>query len=325
MSDLEHEITTLRSGAGARLRPELFTLRLTGPDRVRYLNGMVSNDVASLAPGQALYAVKANNKGKVEGLLRVRATEGAFLLDVLEVAANAVAGAMVKLLVMDDATLSDATDERQVVEVHGPRAQEILQAAGYPAADLAPLTQVVAGAVTVLRDDAYGLPGFELHVPAGKGEAVLQRLAAAGAVPVGAAALDVLRVEAGVPVDGRELDDDTIPQEARLERALSFTKGCYVGQETIARAHNLGGVKHHLVGFRIDGDTLPPAGAQVEVDAADKAAGTLTSVVRSPTLRSIIALGYLRTAHEREGAPVRITWGEGEGASAVVCRLPFVE
>lgn len=325
MKTLEQQVASIRSGAGARLRPELFTLRLTGPDRVRYLNGMVSNDVAKLTPGQALYAVKANNKGKVEGVLRVRATDEAFFLDVLEVVANAVAGALVKLLIMDDAQLADATDERQVVAVHGPNAQAVLQAAGYPAAaGLVALQQVEAGGVTVLRDDAYGLPGFELHVPAGQGDAVLAALSAAGADPVSAEAVDVVRVEAGVPVDGADIDDDTIPLEARLDHTLSFTKGCYVGQETIARAHNLGGVKHHLVGFAVEGDVRPPAGARVEVEDADKAAGELTSVVRSPTLGEVIALGYIRVAHEAEGTPVRIAWGEGESAPAVVRKLPFV-
>lgn len=324
MKTLEQQVASIRSGAGARLRPELFTLRLTGPDRVRYLNGMVSNDVATLTPGQALYAVKANNKGKVEGVLRVRATDEAFYLDVLEVVANAVAGSLVKLLIMDDAQLADATDERQVVAVHGPNAQAVLRDAGYPAAGLEALQQVDADGVTVLRDDAYGLPGFELHVPAGQGDAVLAKLAAAGAEAVSAEAVDVVRVEAGVPVDGVDLDDDTIPLEARLEHTLSFTKGCYVGQETIARAHNLGGVKHHLVGFGIEGDGVPPAGARVEVEDADKAAGELTSVVRSPTLGEVIALGYIRVAHEAEGTPVRIAWGEGESAPAVVRKLPFV-
>ena len=323
---IDTEVAALRAGAGARRAPELFTLRLVGPDRTRYLNGMVSNDVARLAPGEALYAVKATNKGKVEGLLRVRATEDAYLVDVLEVAASAVAGALVKLLIMDDVVLTDDTDHREVVAVHGPRAAACLSAAGYPAAGaLGALRHVTVDGVTVVRDDAYGLPGFELFVPVGQGDAALAAVVAAGATAVSKEAFEVLRVEAGVPRDGAELGEDTIPLEARLERALSFTKGCYVGQETIARAHNLGGVKHILVGFLLSGDTLPPAGAEVAAEGDDKATGELTSVARSPTLGRVVALGYVRTAHQEEGTPVRVTWGEGGATTGVVCRLPFVE
>lgn len=315
-------IDILRQGAGLRRRPELYTLRLTGPDRVRYLNGMVTNDVAALAPGQAQRAVKANNKGKVEGTLRIRATEDAFLIDVLEVVANRVAGALIGLLVMDDAELSDATDDRVVLALDGPRAAEVLGAAGYGVGDLAHLAAATTGTVTIVRDDRLGVPGFELHVPTAEADAVEQSLLGAGAQAVDAAAVEVLRVEAGVPEDGVDVDDDTIPLEARLDEALSFTKGCYVGQETIARAHNLGGVKHRLVGFEIDG-AKPPAGAEVFADGVDKAAGEITSVVRSPNVGGLIALGYVRVAHEAPGTALRITWEGGE-ATAKVSNLPFV-
>lgn len=317
------DVSIIRTRAGARLAPELFTLRLTGPDRVRYLDGMVSNHVAKLQPGQAQRAVKANPKGKVEGVLRVRATEDTLYLDVLEAVASRVAGALVKLLIMDDATLTDATPDRDAVQVLGPAAPAALQEVGLEVGDLGALEQRAYGDRVVVRDDRLGVPGFDVFVPAGQGQGLLQSLEGAGVKAVSAEAVDVLRVEAGVPVDGVDLDDDTIPLEANLDEALDFTKGCYVGQETIARAHNLGGVKHRLVGLEIDGAELPPAGAVLRAEGADKDAGELTSIVRSPTLDRVIALGYVRVAHEAPGTPLSVTWDGGE-ARATVRALPFV-
>ena len=324
MSTMTNEhVKTLREGAGARLAPELLTLRVRGPDRVRYLDGMLSNHVAKLAPGEVMRAVKATPKGKVEGVLRVRATEDTIFLDLLEVVAERVAGAMVKLLIMDDATLEDATPGRDVVQVFGPKAVEALAAIGVDVAASSTMTSKVIGDRTVVRDDRFGVPGFDVFVPVGEGARLLESLTRSGVVGIDDATLDVLRIEAGVPLDGQDIDDDTIPLEAGLDEALCFTKGCYVGQETIARAHNLGGVKHRLVGLEVLGDGAPPVGAVLVAEGADKDAGEITSVAYSPTLDRILALGYVRVAHEAPGTPLVVRWDGGEVA-AEVRALPFV-
>ena len=321
---LDGEVRALREAAGALPRPEVSTLVLTGPDRQRYLNGMVSGNVARLQPGDGLLAVKPNGRGRVEAVVRVRAGEEALFLDLAAVVATQVQRSLEQLIIMDDCALADGTGGREVLGVCGPAAAEVLARAGLEgAAALAEHGSRSFGEVTVIRDRGFGVDGFELHVPAGGAGAMLERLAAAGAARVSAEALEVLRVEAGVPRDGAELDDDVIPLEARLEPILDFTKGCYVGQEVIARAHNLGGVKHILVGVKVTGEVVPPLGAELfAASAADKVTGELTSAVRSPAL-GVIGLGYVRRAHEAPGTALVVLWPEGR-AEAEVAELPFV-
>lgn len=320
---IPEQVRATRSGCGVILRADLVSLRLQGPDRIRFANGMLSNDVSLLTPGQAQRAVKADHKGKVQGVLRVRAEPQYLLLDMLEGAAPTVAEALVKLLIMDDATLVDATPERSVLGVVGPGAAEALAQAGYPSEGLGHLEHRAVGAATLVRDDAYGMPGYELHLPPGEAPAAQAALQKAGAQALSVAALEVIRVEAGLPIDGPDIDGETIPLEARLDAAISFKKGCYVGQEVIARAHNLGGVKHILVGLEVEGDAVPEAGAELYVDGVDKCAGEVTSAVTSPTLERVIAMGYLRVAHQAPGTRVRVV-GSGPDGHATVCALPFV-
>lgn len=292
------QVRALREGAGVWARPELFTLQLTGPDRVRFLNGMVSNDVEKLRPGQFCWAVKTTAKGRVEGLVRVRAAADKFLLDVHQAAAEKVALGLVNLLVADDCALTDHTDDRRVLACYGPRAPEIVASLGpVPAGD-----RWTEGSISVVPDDRLGVPGFEIHLPL---QATLD-LTALGATPVTPEAYQILRIEAGLPEDGADLND-VIPLEANLQWALSFEKGCYVGQEVIARAHNLGGVKHGLVSLTIEGAAVPSQGAQLWVDG--KQTGELTSVVLSPG--GVIALGYVRKQHQNPGAVFEVRWDQG--------------
>lgn len=318
---IDEHVSAIRTGAGAVPRPDLFTIRVSGPDRVRYLNGMLTNDVSKIGPGQGLWAVKASNKGRVEGVIRVRAVQDALLLDVLEPSANRVASELLKLIIMDDATLSDDSEARDVVAIYGPQAAEVLAAAGWTgASELADLAFVQKEGAILLRDGWLGVDGYELHVAPGGAEAALEALAAAGATRVSPEAVNVVRVENGVPQDGRDIDEDTIPLEARLDHALNFEKGCYIGQEVIARAHNLGGVKHILVSLEVKGDAVPPEQAELFAEGVDKAAGEITSVVQSPTLGKAVALGYVRVAHQAPGTTLQAHWPEGK--SGVEVRAP---
>lgn len=313
-------VAALRTGAGFLRRPELLTLRATGADRVRFLNGMVSNDVGKLPVGSAQRAVKASSKGRVEGVLRIRKRADDILVDVREVSAARVAGELVKFVVMDDVQLSDATSEREVVSIHGPEAGAVLTRAGWDPLPERDLTFETAEGGTVIRDDELGLPSYELHVP--EAGPVMEALAAAGATPVSAEDLDVVRIEAGRPLDGVDVDVDTLPLEARLDDAVDHEKGCYIGQEVIARATHRGGVKHHLIGLSFDGAPVP-AGAELFLPGADKRVGEITSSVHSPTLGRAIGLGYVRIDHEAPGTALEARWADGR-APAVVAALPHV-
>lgn len=321
--NIQAQVEALRNGAGVCLRPELLTLKVSGPDRVRYLNGMLTNDVTALNVGDAHRSVKTTHKGKVQGVLRVRAEAEALLVDVLEVAAPVVAEALLKLLIMDDATLSDATPERSVLSIQGADAAGLMTRAGYDVDGLASMQHRASDGVTLIRDDLHGVPGYEVHLAPADSAEVLRKLLDEGGVAVSPEAIKVLRVEAGVPIDGDDLDDSTIPLEARLEPAISFTKGCFLGQEVLARAHNLGGVKHILVGLQVEGDVVPEAGAEIFAEGVDKATGEVTSPVFSPACGGVIALGYVRVVHQEANTALRLRWS-GQETGAHVVPLPFV-
>ena len=262
-SDISQHVTALRQAAGFVRRAEIYTLVLRGVDRARFLNGMVTNDVERLEPGLGQLAVKASPRGRVEGVVRIRCAEDAFFIDVEEASAQAVADGLAKMIIMDDVTLSDGTDARTVIAVVGPEAEKVLTAAelAVPKAQYASST---TNGVTVIRDDGFGPAGYELHVPPAEADAWSSKLSAGGAVEVSSDALDIVRVEHGRPRDGVDIDADTIPMEARLDAALDFEKGCFVGQEVIARAHNLGGGEAHSRGpqfrRRNAADRDPPDG-----------------------------------------------------------------
>lgn len=317
---MNEEVEAIRGGAAVVRRDDLYTLRIAGPDRERFLNGMITSDVSKLAAGRMQRAIKPNNRGRVEGLLRVRADGDAYLIDVLEASAQRVSNALGQLIVMDDVTLSDATDTREVVAVYGPDARQRIREAGWAVPELDDLGYADVDGVRILRDDrVIGVEGYELNTPPRKGDDAVKMLIVAGAIEVDEDSLDIVRVESGVARDGVDVDDDTIPLEANLVDWISFTKGCYVGQEVIARAYNLGGVKHRLVGLRIDGDDVPPKDAKIRAGDADT--GEVTSAVRSDT-HGVIALGYVHTKNEAPGTEVTVAWGDAT-ARAEVAKLPF--
>lgn len=305
----DHQSARARSGAGVVLRPEVLTIEVRGPDRVRFLNGMVTNDVAALVPGQGVLAVKVSAKGRVEAVVRIRALEEALAIEVREVVAEKLAGALASHLIMDDCTLADATPSREVVTILGPRSAEILRGSGVQVLDSLPAHAFVrSGECVVIRDVTLGLAGFEVHVPPGAGALFRDRLIAAGAAPLDAEAVEVIRIEEGVPIDGRDLGEDVLPMEAGLLHAISFTKGCYVGQEVIARGTNLGGVRWALVRLRLSGELAP--GTKL-LDAGDRRTevGEVTSVVLSESVGAWIALGFVRTSHAASGTHLTTATG----------------
>ena len=316
------QVAVMRDQAGVLARPEILSLRVRGEDRVRFLNGMLSNDVSRLHPGQAQMAVKASAKGRVEGVVRVRCETDALYIDLRETSAERVATELVKFVVMDDVELSDASSERVVLSIHGPEARAVLIRAGFEQVPDKNLEfQETSGGI-VIRDDGLGLEGYELHVPGG--EAALKTLSEAGAMVVSSEALNIVRIEAGKPIDGVDIDSDTIPLEARLDEAIDSAKGCYIGQEVIARATHRGGVKYHLVGLRFDAQ-LPAVGAELwsPVMGGEKAKGEVTSVAHSPTLNAMIGLGYVHIDLETPGTRVEARWAS-ERVGAEVVALPHV-
>jgi len=305
-------------------------LRLTGADRVAWLQGLVTNDVAALQPGQGCYAAYLTPQGRMISDLRILATREALLLDVPTVARAAVAARFEQFIITEDVVVEDVTARIARLGVHGPAAAAAVAAAlDVPAAVVATLGEhahvdvefqdapvVVAGACEP------GVPGYDIYCAADRVTDVAGRLFAGGARDITADAWDTLRIEAGMPLFGVDMDTDTIPLEAGIEdRAISQTKGCYVGQEVVIRILHRGGgrVVRRLVAWTADTYSTPDAdvpspGTAFTIDGKD--VGRVTSAAWSPTLRRVIGLGYAHRDHTEPGTRFVVA-GEPSIAAAI--------
>ncbi len=315
---LESEHETLVHGCGLLDRSERGKLALSGPDAVEFLNGQVTNELAGLEPGQGRYAAFLTHKGKMLGDLRVllaaRAEDGEpeLLLDTERVALQELFDMIRRYKVGFGVELHKRTLERGLLSLIGPRAEAIAggeQLGGEEHAN-APV-RIDAIAALAVRTDV----GIDLLVDAARTEALADALVRAGARPVGEAAAECLRVERGRPRYGIDLDDSVIPQEAGLnERAVSFTKGCYVGQETVARLFYRGKPNRHLRGLRLSG----AAAHGEELRLGERTVGAIGSFALSPGLGPI-ALALVR----REAEPGATVAVGSVGTTGSIVELPF--
>lgn len=289
-------------------------LRVTGRDRVPFLHRLLTCDVAAQRPGGSVPGLLLTQKGRV-----VAAFDLGLLEDRVELAAPPAArpglrDGLAKFVIADDVDLRDRGEEAGLLSLVGPRAAA--------AADRLP-----AGPWTVLRGRRRaGLPAVDLLADA-KDLAALRRAAAAAAAaegggPIEAAALEVLRVENGVPALGAEATGDTLPQECGLGDHVSFTKGCFLGQEPVARLHTQGHTNRGLAGILLEpGAAVPEKGTPVL--AGEKAVGAVTSAVLSPSLGRPIALAILRNEHAAPGTTLRLRAASG-AVACTAAALPFV-
>jgi folate-binding protein YgfZ len=301
-------------------------LEVTGADRVAWLDGMLTNDVRSLAaagPRSGCHALALTREGRIVAEVHVLARPEALLLETEREAIGELTRHLGRYIVADDVQLRDASGDWERLSVEGPAAPAVLAATLGAPFELAPdavAEAPLAGArVLAAAYSLSGLGGVQLLAPAGAGAAVCAALLAAGrALGLAEAApaeLEVLRVEQGVPRQGRELTPEVLPAEARLERAVSETKGCFTGQEVVTRMRSRGRVSHLLVGLRFGGSGLPAPGS--ELTAGERVVGSVTSALRSPRLGAI-GLGFVRHGEAGEGSALR-----AGGAEAQVSALPF--
>ncbi len=303
----------LRRQAGLLDRSERGRLALTGGERREFLQGQVTNDIEALAPGEGCYAAFLTHKGKMLGDLRVLETGDELLLDCERPALQELFGMIRRYKLGRDVELHKRTLESGLLSLIGPRAREI--AGGDPGSEEhAHAAATIAGAPVRLIATDGGLD--VLVADSADTERVRAALLAAGAQEVPETAAEVLRVESGRPRWGHELDETVIPQEAGLnERAVSFTKGCYVGQETVARLHYKGKPNRHLRGLKLGGGEVAPGD---ELRLGEKVVGRVATVVDSPR-HGPIALALVR----REAEPGAVLRAGGNGAEATVAALPF--
>jgi tRNA-modifying protein YgfZ len=310
VSDSEYRAVT--EACGLLDRSDRGKLALTGADAKTFLQGQVSNDVEALTPGSGCYAAFLTPKGKMLGDVRILDAGDEVLLDTERVALQELFNMVRRFSVGYAVELHKRTLERGMLSLLGPEAETLAGVDGLGAAEDSHAAVVIDGIATrAIRTDL----GLDLLCDAEDTEALRAALTARGAAPVSQAVADCVRVEHGRPRYGVDLDDSVIPQEADLnDRAVSFTKGCYVGQETVARLFYRGKPNRQLRGLRLSA----PVESGAEITFADRVVGKLSSVAESPAFGPI-ALALVR----REAPPGSDVLVGADQVDAVVVELPF--
>ena len=302
---------------------------VSGADRAAYLQGLLTNDVVALKAGQGCYAAYLTAQGRMIADLHVYELGDVMLLTMAGDVKDGVLAKLDQFIFTEDVQLGDVTDTFAQIAVVGPQAAQAI--AGVVSGlsterlrDLAEHGNVRVpwngGAAIVVRVTDTGEPGYDLYVERAQAVALKTALGAVDVLEADEPVAEAIRIESGVPLFRRDMGEDTIPLEAGIEsRAISFTKGCYVGQEVVIRVlhRGHGRVARKLVGLLIDGPQAPASGAVIR--SGDRDVGRVTSSTESPALKRPIALGYVHRDFVEPGT--KLTVGD---ASAEVTTLPFV-
>ncbi len=326
---LEAEYTALRNTCVLIDQPTRGTLEITGTEHLEFLNNMLTQELKGFAPGQTRRSFWLSRKGRVEADLRLIATEGRLWVDVDAHRAAHAAATLSEFIFAEDIAIADRTENMHRISLHGPRALDVLKLP-----DLAPDTAVettIAGAIVICdRYDTTGEMGVELLVSAADAAIVFGALRDAGS-PLGMKvagwhAWNIARIEAGTPVYYLDFGPDSIPQETGcFEDRVSLTKGCYLGQEVVARLHSLGKPKQKLIGLDFTGNHHPMTGDLLYAEGNDdKPVGAITSATISPKKNEQpIAFAQLKTAHTTPGTQLILHTGDGPMPATVRDSLSF--
>jgi folate-binding protein YgfZ len=285
--------------------------RVTGPDRVTWLQGLLTNDIAALTPGTGCYAAYLTPQGRMLADIRVLHRGDELLLDVPAAARAGVFERLTTFIIMEDVVLDDVTDSLARIAVHGPQAFDVLLKVVSLTAPLPEHASVSTSfgdhGVIVAGSRDLGVDGYDVYVDASAKADLIAALHAAGATAIDDEAWLTLRLEAGRPAFGVDMTTDTIPLEAGIEdRAISFTKGCYVGQEIIIRVMHRGHgrVARKLVGLSASASDSIASGAAIH--AGDREIGRVTSAAYSPALDRWIGMGYVQRDFVEPGTAVSL-------------------
>jgi tRNA-modifying protein YgfZ len=322
---LDDGLRALRTHAVAADLTGRGSIAVTGPDAAELLHGLLTNDVKGLRPGSGCHAALLTPKGKMRAEVTVLRTDAEILLDCEPSLSAPLLAILSGYVPFSRSTLEDRASGTGVVHVEGPAAPGVLAAAGLAEPAAGPFSHHEADfegvSVRVVRLSRAGESGFDLLARREDAPRVAALLARHGARPVSPEVLEAGRIEAGLPRWGAELDEGVLPNEAWLERtAISYTKGCYLGQETVARLKTYGHVTRHLVAL------LLPAGSGVgpgdAVRAGGEKVGTVTSAADSPLHGRRVALGFVKREHEEPGTRLSVGTASGD-LEAVVAAVPL--
>jgi folate-binding protein YgfZ len=330
--DFSGEYAAALQGAVIFDRSDSGKTEAVGPEAASFLHNLSTNDVKNLQPGQGCAGYLTTGQARIVALAQILrpplpAGKETYWLDVGSGMGPKVAAHLNRYLISERLELADRTEEYAQIHVAGPESTAILGKALGKSVELSSqldnrTEKIGETACTVRRHDRLGLQGYDLLCPADKSELLWSALRRAGAREAGLDTYHTLRVEAGTPEYGLDVDETNLPQEVgRIEETVSFTKGCYIGQETVARIRTYGHVNRALRGLMVaDAGVIPP---KAKILSKGQEVGSVTSSVHSPRLGKVIALGYLRKGHQEVGTKLEIE-ATGETWPAEVVGLPFI-
>jgi aminomethyltransferase len=325
-TDPQAEYSALQTGCGLYDLGFRALISLTGGDRVRWLNGMVTNNIRDLGPGNGAYAFLLNPQGHILGDLYAYNRGDSITIETDRSQAETILATFDHYIIMDDVEVTNLSEQLTVLGISGPNAREVLRAVGINIPEMTPLQ--IADATcecncdcvkcTIVRSDDPTSESYELWLAPSEVKKTWDALLAQGATPAGSEALEIHRIAAGLPLYGVDIRERDLPQETEQARALNFNKGCYVGQEIVERIRSRGAVHRKFTGFVVEGRRQVTAGVKIAVGGKD--VGEITSVASLPLdgHEKTLALGYIRREAGVPGREVEIG-----GARAIVTELPF--
>jgi folate-binding protein YgfZ len=295
--DARAEFHALLSGCGVYDLSWRAKIALTGGDRVRWLNGMISNNVRDLAPGHGVYAFLLNAQGRIQADLYAFHRGESVLVDTERSQRDKVVQLFDHYIIADDVEMADISDKLTALGLTGPDSRATLERAGIPVSDLAYLqfadVQWQQIPVTVLHSGEEAKESWQVWIAPEHVSALWDALVKAGAKPAGTTALNLFRISRAIPQFGQDIRDRDLPQETGQTRALNFTKGCYLGQEIVERIRSRGAVHRQFTAFAVTGP-LPEPGAKIEAEGKEVGEITSSAILPLPTGDRGVALGYLR-------------------------------
>lgn len=325
-ADRQQEFAALLNGCGIHDLGFRARISLTGGDRVRWMNGMVTNNIRDLAVGRGLYAFLLNPQGRILGDMYVYNRGESLVVETDRSQVEKIIATFDHFIIMDDVEVANISETQTALGVAGPRSRELLNAVGIAVPEMEPLHVATPKCVcdcdcmecTVIRGEDAERESYEIWLDPKDVHKTWQALISAGATPVGSEALEMQRIAAGIPLYGVDIRERDLPQETEQMRALNFNKGCYVGQEIVERIRSRGNVHRKFTGFLVEGAVEILAGTKIV--SAEKEVGEITSVavLRTGPDEQTVALGYIR---REVGLPGReVTIGT---FSATVIQLPL--
>lgn len=325
-ADPQEEFSALLNDCGIYDLGFRVRISLTGSDRVRWLNGMVTNNVRDLAPGRGLYAFLLNPQGRILGDMHAYNLGESLVVETDRSQVEKIVATFDHYIIMDDVEVMDISEKQTTLGLVGPRSRATMSSVGIEVPELQPLQVITPRCncdcecmeCTVIRGDDATNESYEIWLAPKDVYKTWQALIGAGATPVGSEALEMQRIVLGIPLYGVDIRDRDLPQETEQARALNFSKGCYVGQEIVERIRSRGNVHRKFTGFLVEGSPAIAPGAKILSDEKEVGEITSVTVLRMSSGEQTVALGYIR---REVGVPGRkVTIGT---AKASVIQLPL--